>query len=181
RPSLIGILTAVVVGGSISLMISHLGYESPYYAGLNLVLLSVSLIAPFSVKESSITCGLIYGTYLLPVIRLDTIENWKVFLSNNFFLLGTISIAITGSYFSQRLRFREFSSKYELTLTNEKLKRLDEERSLLFSNLGDLISLSLDSDSILRSVLKLIEENFRFERVGCLRINRDRQTFEKPI
>ncbi len=182
RPSLIGILTAVVVGGCISLMTRYLGgYDSPYYAGLNLVLLSISLIAPFSVKESSITCGVVYGTYLLPAILLDTIERWQIFVSNNFFLLGTISIAITGSYISQRLRFREFSSKYEVTLTNEKLKRLDEERSLLFSNLGDLISLSLDSETILRSVLKLIEENFRFGRAGCLRINRDRQTFEKPI
>jgi len=63
RPSLIGILTAVIVGGCISLMTRYLGgYESSYYAGLNLVLLSVGLIAPFSVKESSVTCGMVYGT-----------------------------------------------------------------------------------------------------------------------
>src|SRR5436309_1086745 len=45
-PSIFGMLTAVAVGGSISLMTRYLGgYESSYYAGLNLVFLSVSLIA----------------------------------------------------------------------------------------------------------------------------------------
>ncbi len=180
-PSLIGGLIAVVVGGCMSLMTRYLGgYVSPYYAGLNLVFLAVSLLT-LSVKESSITCLIVYATYLVPIVLLDRVERWDLFVNNNFFLLGTISMAVTSSYFIQRAGLREFSSKYELTLTNEKLKRLDEERSLLFSNLGDLISLSLDSETILRSVLKLIEENFRFERVGCLHINRDRQTFEKPI
>jgi GAF domain-containing protein/CheY-like chemotaxis protein len=182
HPSVLGVLGPPIVGGSISLMIYYTGgYQSPYYAGLNLVILGVTLVMPFSVLESAITCGLVYLSYLFPILLYDEITNPDVFINNNFFILGTITIALTSSYYSQRMRFREFRSRHQLSLTNEKLRSLDEEKTLLFSNLGNLIVSSLDWQGALISVLKLIKENFGFDRAACLRVDRENQLLGKPI
>lgn len=181
-PSLLGILGPPIVGGSISLMtVYYGGYESPYYAGLNLVILGVTLVMPFSVVECAITCGLVYSTYLIPNLILNPISRPDIFINNNFFILGTIIIALTSAYFSQKLRFREFRSRYHLSLTNKKLTALDEEKTLLFSNLGNLIISSLDWQSALLSVLKLVKENFGLGRVACLRLDRRNHSLGKPI
>jgi hypothetical protein len=63
HPALLGIIGPPIVGGSVSLMTVPMGgYESPYYAGLNLVILGVTLVMPFSLRESALTCGLVYAT-----------------------------------------------------------------------------------------------------------------------
>ncbi len=181
-PSLLGIVGPPIVAGMISLMTRYLGgYESPYYAGLNLVILGVSLVLPFSVKESAITFGLIYGTYLIPILQFDDIVRTDTLFNNNFFILGTITIALTSSFYSQRLRFREFRSRYELALTNQRLTLLDHEKTLLFSNLESLINSSLDWQSVILSVLKLIRENFGFGRAACLRLDKRKLLLGKPI
>jgi signal transduction histidine kinase/ActR/RegA family two-component response regulator len=175
-PRVLGIIGPTIVGASISLMTRFLGgYESPYYAGLNLVILGMSLVLPFSVKETAVTCGLIYGSYILPILWLDRIAEPRFFINNSFFLLGTVVIALTSSFYSQRLRFREFRSRYQLVLNNERLRLLDQERTLLFSNLGSLINSSLDWRSVILHVLKLIKENFGFERAGCLYLDIHKQ------
>ena len=177
-PRALGIIGPPIVGASISIMTFFQGgYASPYYAGLNLVILGVSLVLPFSVKETAVTCGLIYGSYILPILWLHRIAQPNLFVSNNFFLLGTIVIALTSSFYSQRLRFRDFLSRYQLALNNERLRLLDQERTLLFSNLGSLINSSLDWRSVILHVLKLLKENFGFERAACLYLDVHKQQF----
>lgn len=181
-PSLLGVAGPPIVGGSISVMIFYLGgYESPHYAGLNLVILGVTLVMPFSVLESATTCGLVYATYLVPVLLFERVTRFDIFINNNFFILATIIIALTSSYYAQRMRFREFRSRHQLSLTNEKLTTLDEEKTLLFTNLGNLIISGLDWQSVLMSVLRLIKENFGFDRAACLRVDRQNQLLGKPI
>jgi hypothetical protein len=170
HPVLLGIAGPPIVGGSVSLMTLPMGgYESPYYAGLNLVILGVTLVMPFSLRESALTCGLVYATYFIPNLFVsNAISRPDLFLNNNFFIIGTIIIALISSHYSQKLRFHEFRSRLQLSQTNEKLTALDEERTLLFSNLGNVILSSLDSQNTLLSVLKLIKENFGFDRAACL-------------
>ena len=105
----------------------------------------------------------------LPNLFVNTITRPELFLNNNFFILGTIVIALTSSHYSQKLRFHEFRSRLQLSQTNDKLTSLDEEKTLLFSNLGNLIISSLDSQNTLLSVLKLIKQNFGFDRAACFR------------
>ena len=65
HPALLGIIGPPIVGGSVSLMTVRMGgYESPYYAGLNLVILGVTLVMPFSLRQSALTCFLVYSTYV---------------------------------------------------------------------------------------------------------------------
>jgi len=181
-PAILGIIGPPIIGGSVSLMTVRMGgYESPYYAGLNLVILGVTLVMPFSLRESALTCGLVYATYFVPNLFVNTINRPELFLNNNFFILGTIVIALTSSHYSQRLRFHEFRSRLELSQTNDKLTSLDEEKTLLFSNLGNLIISSLDSQNTLLSVLKLIKENFGFERAACFRCDAQGRMAGKPV
>jgi len=182
HPALLGIVGPPIVGGSVSLMIVPLGgYESPYYAGLNLVILGVTLVMPFSLRESALTCCLVYATYFVPNLFVNTINRPDLFLNNNFFILGTIVIALTSSHYSQKLRFHEFRSRLQLSQTNDKLTSLDEEKTLLFSNLGNLIISSLDSQNTLLSVLKLIKENFGFDRAACFRCDAQGRMTGKPV
>lgn len=182
HPALLGIIGPPIVGGSISLMTVPMGgYESPYYAGLNLVILGVTLVMPFSLRESALTCGLVYATYFVPNLFVNTINRPDLFLNNNFFIIGTIVIALTSSHYSQKLRFHEFRSRLQLSQTNEKLTSLDEEKTLLFSNLGNLIISSLDSQNTLLSVLKLIKQNFGFDRAVCFRCDTQGRMTGEPV
>ncbi|MGH9425649.1 MAG: GAF domain-containing protein, partial [Terriglobia bacterium] len=182
HPALLGIIGPPIVGGSVSLMTVPMGgYESPYYAGLNLVILGVTLVMPFSLRESALTCGLVYATYIVPNLFVNTINRPDLFLNNNFFILGTIVIALISSHYSQRLRFHEFRSRLRLSQTNEKLTSLDEEKTLLFSNLGNLIISSLDSQNTLLSVLKLIKQNFGFDRAACFRCDTQGRMTGEPV
>src|SRR5262245_25093969 len=181
-PEILGILGPPIVGGSISLMTVRMGgYESPYYAGLNLVILGVTLVMPFSLRESALTCCLVYATYFLPNIVTNTINRPDLFLNNNFFILGTIVIALTSSHYSQKLRFHDFRSRLQLSQTNDQLTSLNEEKTLLFSNIGNLIISSLDSQNTLLSVLKLIKENFGFERAACFRCDARGRLTGQPV
>ena len=182
HPALLGIIGPPIVGGSVSLMTVRMGgYESPYYAGLNLVILGVTLVMPFSLRQSALTCLLVYSTYVLPNLFVNTITRPELFLNNNFFILGTIVIALTSSHYSQKLRFHEFRSRLRLSQTNDKLTSLDEEKTLLFSNLGNLIISSLDSQNTLLSVLRLIKQNFGFDRAACFRCDTVGRMTGEPV
>src|SRR5262245_29347471 len=75
HPTVLGVVGPPIVGGAISLMTVPMGgYESPYYAGLNLVILGVTVVMPFSVRESAVTCGLVYATYFVPNLFVNSIH-----------------------------------------------------------------------------------------------------------
>ncbi|HEX9758956.1 MAG TPA: ATP-binding protein [Nitrospiria bacterium] len=148
--TILGIILTSVVGISIALMIRYLGHETPYYAGLNLIILAIGLIFPWGLLETAIACTLIYSYYIVPILLFDVINNFAIFANNNVFILETIVIALASSYFSSTLRLREFKSRFELKMINlrleetksnleqaySKLKELDEVKSKFFSNVS---------------------------------------------
>jgi GAF domain-containing protein len=148
---------------------------------MNLVILGFTLVMPFSLRESDLTCFLVYATYFAPNLFVNTINRPDLFLNNNFFILGTIVIALTSAHYSQKLRFHEFRSRLQLSQTNDQLTSLDQEKTLLFSNLGNLIISSLDSQNTLLSLLKLIKENFGFDRAACFRCDPQGRMSGKPV
>jgi signal transduction histidine kinase len=182
RPAIFGIAGTVVVGGMISLMTRYLGgYQSTYYAGLNLLILSVTLFLPLSLLESLVTCGLIYTTYLVPIFLRDQIARPDVFINHNFFLSGTIVIALLNSFYNQRSRYREFRYRYELARTNENLIASAQEKIRFFSNLGRLISSSLDWQGVVLSALKLMREGMGLQLVACFPVDGNQQLLGRPI
>ncbi|MCK5655866.1 MAG: response regulator [Candidatus Aureabacteria bacterium] len=126
-----------IVGFSISLIIRFAGgYQSPYYAGLSLVIIGIAIFVPWGVKETSILCFLIYSSYILPIILYDNITDIGILINNNIFLLSTITIAIVCTHFTSRARLREFIARHDLEKTRDELKKLDTLKNQLFSRVS---------------------------------------------
>lgn len=115
---------------------------SPYYAGFNLVLLTVGVVLPWTYREILATAFLIICIY----IGIAVVSGWGLnrYMSNNLFFLGcTALIVTTGSYFHNRLRVREFTLRFELDQNrnklqenNQKLMELDQIKSRFFANIS---------------------------------------------
>ena len=119
------------------------GPVSPYYAGLNLILLAVSVVVHWSVRESLIAVGGVLLMYSSACLLKGTKEQLPLIFNNFYFLVLTGIIVITGNHFFNRLRFREFALRYELDQnrrqledSNRKLKELDQIKSRFFANIS---------------------------------------------
>jgi diguanylate cyclase (GGDEF)-like protein len=92
------------LGISLGIVISYLitimawldqGYESPYYAGVNLVILGCSFLFAWPLRLSIGFNAAVYGFYMAPLlIGSITIHDPGVAISNQFFLLSTILISV---------------------------------------------------------------------------------------
>jgi signal transduction histidine kinase len=122
------------------------GASSPYYAGLNLVILAASSVIQATVIESIVAVTIIVSLYLascfVSTARMEP-EDWRIFSNNITFTLYTCSIVITGNFFYNRLRFREFCLRYELDENrrqleenNQKLTQMDEVKNRFFANIS---------------------------------------------
>lgn len=143
----LGLPIALLPAGFISIMIARTdGYQSPYYAGLNLVLIAVNVVARWSVAESlAITAGILlfYVMACLPGILGPEAVNWSILLNNFYFLALTGVIVVAGNALYNRLRVREFTLRFQLNRNqaqleenNRKLRELDEIKGRFFANIS---------------------------------------------
>ena len=141
---LIGLPIALLPAFFITWMIYETeGPASPYYAGLNLILLAVSVVVRWSMMESVLAVAGVLLMYSVACLLKSTPEHLPIIFNNFYFLVLTGIIVVTGNYFFNQLRFREFSLRFELdqnkkTLeeSNQKLKELDEVKSRFFANIS---------------------------------------------
>ena len=141
---ILGLPIALLPAFFIAWMISDTaGPVSPYYAGLNLILLAVSVVVHWSVRESVIAVGGVLLMYSSACFIKGTKEQLPLIFNNFYFLVLTGIIVITGNHFFNRLRFREFALRYELDQnrqqleeSNRKLKELDQIKSRFFANIS---------------------------------------------
>ena len=143
----LGLPIALLPAGFISLMIGlRGGYESTYYAGLNLVLIAVNVVARWTVAESlGITAGILLFYTLACLARLKGPQPIQTdILSNNlYFLALTGVIVVAGNALYNQLRRREFALRFqlnrnqaELAENNRRLKELDEIKGRFFANIS---------------------------------------------
>lgn len=117
---------------------------SPYYAGLNLVLLVLAFVLHWTFWESLVATGLVTFMYVAVSLLGGTEQfDFGHFFNNMYFLSLTGIIVVTGSYTHTKLRQREFASRYELDQnrkvlqeSNEKLTQLDQVKSRFFANIS---------------------------------------------
>jgi len=143
HPRKLGVLLAFFPAFFMSWMIYATdGESSPYYAGLNLVLLVVGFVLHWTIVESLI----VVGTVLLMYVGACALHGGISFaglMNNLYFLVLTGIIIVTGSYFQSRTRYREFAFRYqldkskgELEESNRKLVELDRLKSRFFANIS---------------------------------------------
>lgn len=119
-----GYFFAVVVGGVISLMTTDLGgFNSPYYAGLNLVMIAVTLLVPWELVQSMISPLIIIGTYtLLNVLKPHPDPQLVEHIINNlYFLTGTAICAVAINHVKQKVIRQEYYNRLELQAARDAL------------------------------------------------------------
>jgi len=119
------------------------GPNSPYYAGLNLVMLGAAIVLRWTLVDSILVFISSLGTYLAACLLSNAPSSTGIFFNNFYFLFVTGVFVITGSWFYNRIRFREFALRYELDQnrhqleeSNRKLKELDQIKSRFFANIS---------------------------------------------
>lgn len=121
----------------ISLMIyDTAGAESPYYAGLNLVLLGAAIILRWTFVDSVVVFFEVLLMYLgACILHGGATDNGDIFFNNVYFLFVTGVFVVIGSHFYNLLRFREFAVRYELDLNKRELEisnnKLGEQNTAL--------------------------------------------------
>jgi signal transduction histidine kinase len=119
------------------------GGNSPYYAGLNLVFLGMALLLRWTFWNTVGMLAVCFAAYLAAVaLASGRAEHWLLF-NNLYFLFVTGVFVLAGSYFYERLRFREFQLRKEvedarelLETQNRQLSELDEAKTRFFANIS---------------------------------------------
>jgi two-component system sensor histidine kinase PhcS len=103
------------------------GAASPYYAGLNLVLLVLAFVLHWTFRESLSAALLVLGLYLAAAFFHPgqvRPEDRGVFINNIYFLVLTGVIVATGSYFHSKSRKGEFEALFQVGEQNRILKEM---------------------------------------------------------
>lgn len=135
----LGIAWAVVPAAAIAWMIYITeGWMSPYYAGLNLAMIIVCLLMPWTFTEVVVLCGLVIGLYLAACgFHSGTDAATTPTLINNlYFMLATATICCMSGFFAAQRRFSEFRLRYELDEKNKQMEELDRLKSNFFANVS---------------------------------------------
>ncbi len=119
------------------------GGNSVYYAGLNLVFLGMALLLRWSFWNSVAMILMCIATYFAAVAFSEGDAEHRLFFNNAYFLFVTSVFVLAGSYFYERLRFREFALRKEvenareqLEAQNRQLSELDEAKTRFFANIS---------------------------------------------
>jgi len=145
----LGVVVPLIPVVSIAGMIATMeGFASPYYAGLNLVLLAVGAVLHWTVLESCVAVLLVLLIYVGAGLW-HSFHGWAPapgvgVLVNNFYFIALMDvIVVVGTWFAEKQRFREFALRFELDAnrkkleeSNEKLVQLDEAKSRFFANIS---------------------------------------------
>jgi signal transduction histidine kinase len=147
----LGIAWALLPAAAIAWMIYYReGAESPYYAGLNLVIIAVTLLMPWTLGEVLATCAITLLFYAAACLGHQAFHveapgefPLTAFANNVYFIVLTAVISGTGAMFLSRLRFQDYRLRHELAQRNtelatsyEKLTELDRLKSQFFANVS---------------------------------------------
>ncbi len=108
------------------------GSDSPYYAGLNLVMLAACLLTTFGARDAMCFCAVVLASYCFAcflhaaappatTLHKSVLINGNVLVNNLYFLAATALVCVTSCHFSSLRRFEDFRLKHELDANNTQL------------------------------------------------------------
>jgi signal transduction histidine kinase len=103
-----------VGAGIVAMTAFNGGGSSPYYAGVNLVMLAAAVLMPWEPLLSATCCLVLVAAYALASIVWGGVPDVRVFTGNLFFLNSTAVITIVSHVVGARARRREFLQRVEL-------------------------------------------------------------------
>jgi signal transduction histidine kinase len=141
------------------------GFASPYYAGINLLILTCVTFPPGTLRQTIAACGAIVLIYAGGLLLLEPAlgEQIAFIINNGLFIGATCAIGITSAVFHERLRYEAFKQlvaaedadvvrKAHATMT-QALEVRDEFMSIASHELKTPItSMKLQNDIIKREV-----------------------------
>lgn len=137
-----GIALLPMIGICVMIAVTD-GGNSVYYAGLNLVLVGLSLLLRWSFWNSLAMIACCFVCYAVSVMVSPVSPDLRTLFGNCFFLFVTSVFVVAGSYFYENLRFSEFCLRAEversrelLESQNKQLSELDEAKTRFFANIS---------------------------------------------
>jgi sigma-B regulation protein RsbU (phosphoserine phosphatase) len=117
-----GYAVSVNIGGMIALMTVDLGgFNSSYYAGLNLVIIGVNLWIPWKTIHSALNSIIVISMYILLNVIAGHPYDHAALINNLFFLFSTAIIAVSINHVKHKLVKKEFYLLVELKKARDAL------------------------------------------------------------
>lgn len=140
RPHLFRI-TAIFTGSVIATVCVIIyvteGAVSPYYAGINLVMIGIGFIMGLTFREAVFYTTFSVMAYLFVSVLAGIPDDaWRIVINNGYFIFLTGVIAILAAYFSYRVRFYSYAQEMQLQKSNEALQEMDRRKSEFIANVS---------------------------------------------
>ena len=126
RPYPLVLALATIASVSITGMCLVLGgYQSPYYAGVNLIVLALVVVVPAGARQIGLAAGLVMGIYLLGILLESgfPIHDPEALLNNLYFLFATAIIGSTAAHLTDNLRRESFQRFLQVESAKADLRR----------------------------------------------------------
>ncbi len=163
-----GVIVAAV---AIEFMIlSSGGHDSSLYVGLNLLIIAVMGLVPFSIPWASILAVTTYIIYLVPIILVDEITGLNGFIENNIFILATFIIAVAWRGKNHKDMIQGFEMSYELSQDKhgmeENIKKLNSAFNM-FSHIASEVEKQKGFDEYSYNLIENPNVPVCWEVKGC--------------
>ncbi len=112
---LFGVLMAAVGGMLVVMTIATGREQSPYFAGITLLLLATAVLMPWPARYSALGAVGLVIAYAGAMRVTGPVANGRMFYSNVSMLIATGVIATAGSGLREQLRWREFTHRIALS------------------------------------------------------------------
>lgn len=97
------------------------GFNAPYYAGLNLVIIAVNMLLPWHAIHSAVNGLITVGMYVVVNALFGGPFAENLLINNLYFMVGTVIIAASINWVKHILIKKEFHGRQELRLARDAL------------------------------------------------------------
>ena len=165
-PLLLGVIVPLAIGADVNLVTLVAGREAnPYYSGLIVILLGVSLLLPWTPGAAFAVSVFLVGGYAAGMLATGPIADVPLFTSNLFLVGGSAVLVVVGAAVNERLRRREFESRRAL--------HAHARRQEAVARLGQLALGGTEPRALMERTTALIAETLDFELAAVLEMQGD--------